>query len=144
MHLIWATEDLTIGGRPYPGFPIVLHDSLESAVEANEFLRHYLTRGTIGSEQSWPSTGRALYDYYGFLEAHGLRWSDVDRGEEKNLVAAYRDYCLTRYRPHHFPNITSSAYGPRVQDFVTGQPQQFLYLLASEFAEREIAKPSIL
>lgn len=94
MHLIWATTDFTIGGRPYPGFPIVLHESLESAVEANQFLRHYLTRGTIESEQSWPSTGRALYDYYGFLEAHGLHWSDVDRGEEKSLVAAYRDYCL--------------------------------------------------
>jgi len=94
MHLIWATEDFTINGRPYPGFPIVLHDSMESAVEANQFLRHYLTRGKIGSEQSWPSTGRALYDYFGFLSAHMLHWSDVDRGEEKNLVAAYRDYCL--------------------------------------------------
>lgn len=94
MHLIWATEDFTICGRPYPGFPIVLHDSLESAVEANQFLRHHLTRGMIGSEQSWPSIGRALYDYFGFLEAHGLHWSDVNRGEEKSLVAAYRDYCL--------------------------------------------------
>lgn len=51
---------------------------------------------------------------------------------------------ITRYRPHHLPIITDSAYGPRVQDFITGQPQQFLYLLASEFARREIAKPSIL
>lgn len=57
---------------------------------------------------------------------------------------AYYLGSITRYRPHHFPNITNSAYGPRVQDYVTGQPQQFLYLLASEFAEREIAKPSIL
>lgn len=94
MHLIWATEDFTIGGRPYPGFPIVLHESMESAVEANQFLRHYLTRGVIGSERSWPNTGRALYDFFGFLEVHGLHWSDVDRGEEKSLVAAYRDYCL--------------------------------------------------
>ena len=51
---------------------------------------------------------------------------------------------ITRYRPHHYPSITDSALGPRVQDFITGQPQQFLYLLASEFAKREIAKPSIL
>lgn len=57
---------------------------------------------------------------------------------------AYYLGSITRYRPHHFPSITSAAYGPRIQDFVTGQPQQFLYLLASEFAEREIAKPSIL
>lgn len=62
---------------------------------ANQFLRHYLTRGVIGSAQSWPSTGRALYDYFGFLEAHGLHWADVARGEEKALVAAYRDYCLS-------------------------------------------------
>lgn len=94
MHLIWATEDFTIGGRSYRGFPIVLHDSLESAVEVNQFLRYYLTRGVVGSARSWPNTGRALYDYFGFLDAHGLNWADVARGEEKTLVAAYRDYCL--------------------------------------------------
>ena len=98
MHLIWATDDFTIGGRPYTGFPIVLHESMESAVEANQFLRHYLTRGAIGSNRSWPNTGRAIYDYFGFLEVHSLRWSDVDRGEEKTLVAAYRDYCLNDVR----------------------------------------------
>lgn len=57
---------------------------------------------------------------------------------------AYYLGSITRYRPHHFPTITDSAYGPRVQDFIIGQPQQFLYLIASEFARREIAKPSIL
>lgn len=59
-------------------------------------------------------------------------------------MLAYYFGSITRYRPHHFPSITDSAFGPRVQDFITGQPQQFLYLLASEFAKREIAKPSIL
>jgi hypothetical protein len=57
---------------------------------------------------------------------------------------AYYFGSITRYRPHHYPSITDSAFGPRVQDFITGQPRQFLYLLASEFAKREIAKPSIL
>lgn len=51
---------------------------------------------------------------------------------------------ITRYRPHHFPAINDGPFGPRIQDFISGQPQQFLYLIASEFAEREIAKPSIL
>jgi hypothetical protein len=51
---------------------------------------------------------------------------------------------ITRYRPHHFPAINDGVFGPRIQDFISGQPQQFLYLLASEFARREIAKPSIL
>ncbi len=57
---------------------------------------------------------------------------------------AYYLGSITRYRPHHLPTITDTAYGPRVLDFITGQPQQFLYLIASEFAQREIAKPSIL
>lgn len=51
---------------------------------------------------------------------------------------------ITRYRPHHFDALLQSAYGPRMRDFVTGQPLQFLYLMASEMARREVAKPSIL
>ncbi|WLI13893.1 MULTISPECIES: site-specific integrase [Pseudomonas] len=94
MELVWATGDLVIAGQPYPGFPILLWDSMESCVPANQFFRHYLLRGVIGSKRSWPSTGRALYDFFSFLEAHEIDWRDVDRGEAKSLVAAYRDYCL--------------------------------------------------
>lgn len=57
---------------------------------------------------------------------------------------AYYLGSITRYRPHHFPSITDGVFGPRVQDFITGQSQQFLYLLASEFARREVTRPSIL
>ena len=35
-----------------------------------------------------------MYDYFSFLQAHELDWREVDRGEAKSLVAAYRDYCL--------------------------------------------------
>ncbi|BDB30177.1 MULTISPECIES: tyrosine-type recombinase/integrase [Cupriavidus] len=94
MRLVASTEDLVMGGRPYPGFPILLWDSMESCAEANEFLRHYLLRGAIGSRNSWEPTGRSLYDYFSFLQAHDLRWDDVDRGEKKTLLAAYRDYCF--------------------------------------------------
>lgn len=94
MELVWATEDLVISGQPYPGLPILLWDSMESCVPVNLFIRHYLLRGVIGSKRSWPSTGRALYDFFSFLQAHEIDWRDVDRGEAKSLVAAYRDYCL--------------------------------------------------
>lgn len=94
MELVWATEELVIAGQPYPEFPILLWDSMESCVPANQFFRHYLLRGAIGSKRSWPSTGRALYDFFSFLQAHELDWRDVDRNEAKSLVAAYRDYCL--------------------------------------------------
>jgi hypothetical protein len=94
MELVWGTKDFVIAGQPYQGFPILLWDSMESCSQANQFFRYYLLRGEIGSKQSWPSTGRALYDFFSFLQAHDLDWRDVDRGEAKSLVAAYRDYCL--------------------------------------------------
>ncbi|MEO8062395.1 MAG: site-specific integrase [Pseudomonadota bacterium] len=94
MQLVSATEDLAIGGLPYPGFPILLWDSMDSCVPVNHFFRHYLLRGAIGSVKSWAPTGRALYDYFSFLQAHALSWEDVDRGEAKTLLAAYRDYCF--------------------------------------------------
>ena len=94
MHLLKATADFKITGQPKAGFPIVLYEDMSSCEEANLFLRHYLARGQIGSKASWEPTGRAMYDYFGFLEAHDLLWTDVDRGEAKTLVAAYRDYCF--------------------------------------------------
>jgi integrase/recombinase XerD len=94
MRLITSTRDLVMGGHPYPGFPILLWDSMDSCIPVNRFLRHYLLRGAIGSRKSWANTGRALYDYFSFLQAHDLQWDDVDRGERKTLVAAYRDYCF--------------------------------------------------
>jgi hypothetical protein len=51
---------------------------------------------------------------------------------------------ITRYRPHHYDNLITSPWGPRVQDFVTGQPAQFVYLMASEFARQDVTRPSIL
>ncbi|MCY1218380.1 Tyrosine recombinase XerC [compost metagenome] len=93
MELVWATNDFVIAGQPYPEFPILLWDSMESCIPANQFFRHYLLRGAIRSKRSWPSTGRALYDFFSILQAHDLDWRDVDRGEAKSLVAAYRDYC---------------------------------------------------
>lgn len=92
MELVWATKDLVIAGHRYPKFPILLWDTMGSCVPANDFFRHYLLRGAIGSKKSWPSIGRALYDFFSFLEAHDLDWRDVDRGEAKSLVAAYRGY----------------------------------------------------
>ncbi|MFJ3523568.1 tyrosine-type recombinase/integrase [Pseudomonas sp. NPDC090203] len=94
MELVWGTEDFVITGQTYVQFPILLWDSMESCIPVNQFFRSYLLRGSIGSNKSWPSTGRALYDFFSFLQAHELDWRDVDRGEAKSLVAAYRDYCL--------------------------------------------------
>lgn len=92
MLLVNATSDFRLAGIALPGFPILLNADMSSCWEVNEFLRFYLRRGAIESEKSWEPIARSLYDYFGFLEAHELSWDDVSRGEEKNLLAAYRDY----------------------------------------------------
>jgi hypothetical protein len=51
---------------------------------------------------------------------------------------------ITRYRPHQYDNISAGPFGPWVQEFVNGQPLQFLYLMASEFGRQDVTKPSIL
>ncbi|MFM4777929.1 tyrosine-type recombinase/integrase [Aeromonas veronii] len=128
MELIWATEELVIAGRPYTGFPILLWDTMESCIPANDFLRHYLLRGAIGSTKSWPNTGRALYDFFSFLQAHSIDWRDIDRSEAKSIVAAYRDYCLvecklarstTRQRLHYICKFYEYA---QTQGWVSGLP----------------------
>lgn len=122
MELVWASENFLIAGQPYPGFPILLWDSMESCIQVNQFFRYYLLRGEIGSTRSWPSTGRALYDFFSFIQAHKLDWRDVDRGEAKSLVAAYRDYCLavcklvpntTRQRLHYICKFYEFAHKER-------------------------------
>ncbi|MET3479462.1 tyrosine-type recombinase/integrase [Variovorax atrisoli] len=97
MHLISATADFVLAGMPCAGFPIVLWEDMRSCCEVNEFLRHYLSRASIESPKSWPLTGRALYDYFSFLETHQLVWTDVSRNNA-SLVAAYRKYCLDTIR----------------------------------------------
>jgi hypothetical protein len=49
-----------------------------------------------------------------------------------------------RYRRHLFDNVTSGAFGAFVAEFVSAQAEQFLYLLASEMRQREVAKPAII
>jgi hypothetical protein len=51
---------------------------------------------------------------------------------------------ITRYRPHHFDSLIESALGPRIEEFIAGQPLQFIYLMASEFARQEVTRPSIV
>lgn len=94
MELMWATNELVLASRAYPGFPILLWDSMRSCTPVNSFLRYYLLRGAITSKKSWICTGRALYDFFSFLQAHELDWRDVERGEAIHLTAGYRDYCL--------------------------------------------------
>lgn len=51
---------------------------------------------------------------------------------------------ITRYRPLQYDKISDSEFGAFVQSFIDSQPAQFLYLMASHFAEREVVKAAIV
>jgi hypothetical protein len=51
---------------------------------------------------------------------------------------------ITRYRPQHFANILSGEFGGFMQEFLSSQPSQFLYLMASEFAKRDVARAPLV
>jgi len=51
---------------------------------------------------------------------------------------------VTRYRPHRFEKILAGNYGVQVEEAVVNLPKQFLYLIASQFAEREVTKAAIV
>ena len=51
---------------------------------------------------------------------------------------------VTRYRPNVFRSILDGPYGPRIAEFISGQPAQLIYLMASEFAKREITQPALV
>ncbi len=51
---------------------------------------------------------------------------------------------VARYRPQQFDVILSGRYGSFVEEVLTSQPQQLIYLIASEFAEREVTRPALV
>lgn len=56
-------------------------------------------------------------------------------------------FCLgeiARYRPYRFADMLNSEHGPQVMDFLSSISNQFLYLLASDFLEKDLERPSIV
>ena len=51
---------------------------------------------------------------------------------------------VTRYRPHKFESILYGPHGSHIQEVISNLPQQFLYLIASEFLGREVAKAPLV
>ena len=58
-------------------------------------------------------------------------------------LATYYFGSITRYKPEQFDQILKSAIGPFVFEFFSNQPSQFLYLMASEFMQQEVARAAI-
>jgi len=51
---------------------------------------------------------------------------------------------VTRYRPYFFDDLLNRADGAHIEELISNVPQQFLFLIASEFAGREVAHAPIV
>ncbi len=51
---------------------------------------------------------------------------------------------ITRYRPDDFDKLLTEKYGPFTQDFLSWIGGQFIYLLASEFFERNVTMAAVV
>lgn len=51
---------------------------------------------------------------------------------------------ITRYRPQDFSRVLSGDFGGVANEILSSQLNQFLYLMASEFARRDVVKPAIV
>lgn len=84
--------------------------------------------------------GGAYRRYYLHLTPAGL-----ERATQLSALWALWFYfgSVVRYRPHSFDRMLAGRFGAYITEFVAAQPEQLLYLLASELCQREVAKPAI-
>ena len=51
---------------------------------------------------------------------------------------------ITRYRPNQFDQLIAGPYGAFMREFIENQPNQWLYMLASEFAKQEVTRAAVV
>lgn len=95
MRLVFATKDLTLAGRSFEGFPLLIGSDGWPVQPAQSFLWHTLIEsGESLSTLTWEAYGRRLYDYYAFLEANKLAWNDETPAHGLSVLSRYRDWSI--------------------------------------------------
>ncbi|WP_317056121.1 YaaC family protein [Roseovarius rhodophyticola] len=98
------------------------------------------------SNSARPRLWRAVTSYPPYRKYYVYRPSSAQTLLNQLLtiyLATYYLGSITRYKPEKFDQILRSPIGPFVFEFFSNQPSQFLYLMASEFMEQEVAKAAI-
>ena len=87
MRLVLADASLVVQGRSYEGLPLLVGTDGHAVEPAQSFLWDELAaNGRAQSPLTWAKYGRDLYDYFAFLEANRLGWSELPaRGMPSHL-----------------------------------------------------------
>ena len=80
--------------------------------------------------------------YYVFIEPHAGRnrlpqWASM-------YILFYYLSDVTRYRPQLFERFLANNYGPQIENALDECPRQFLYMMASELLQRDVAPAGIV
>jgi YaaC-like protein len=89
------------------------------------------------------TTVRPFREYYLYAAPSAERSQVVPQLISIYAITFYMG-SIARYRPQHFDAILSSPFGGQLQEFLSSQPHQFVYLLASDFVKRDITRPSLV
>jgi integrase/recombinase XerD len=93
MRLVFATKDLTLVGRSFEGFPLLIGSDGWPVEPAQAFLWHTLIEsGESFSRLTWEAYGRRLYDYLAFLDANQLAWNEESSAHGLSVLSRYRDW----------------------------------------------------
>ncbi len=95
MHLYFSTDQFQLKGQPYKDFPLLYDGLLKLVKPAFYFLvYHCITRGRVQSHKSWARYGQDMYDYFSWLEANDIQWTDTAEYSGQSIVALYRDWSI--------------------------------------------------
>jgi hypothetical protein len=85
------------------------------------------------------TTNRPFRRYYLYASPLSEHPSLLPQAASIYAIAFYLG-SITRYRPQHFVRILNGPFGEFIQEFLSSQPSQFVYLMASDFASRDVAR----
>ncbi|MFJ7313452.1 tyrosine-type recombinase/integrase [Pseudomonas sp. NPDC098747] len=93
MRLVFATKDLSLAGRSFEGFPLLIGSDGWPVEPVQTFLWYVLVEsGEALSLLTWEAYGRRLFDYFAFLEANDLAWDEQCVAPGLSVLARYRDW----------------------------------------------------
>lgn len=93
MRLVFTTEHFVYGGRPRPGFPLILGDDMHPAQPFDAYLNYrLLERGKKLDVKTWEAYGRRLWDFARFLHDNALMWDQPFGSHGTSVVRVYRDW----------------------------------------------------
>ena len=93
LRLVLADKNLVVQGRCFEGFPLLINDDGDELQPAQGWLWDVLGKsGRISSLLTWESYGRAMYDFFSFLQANGYDWKQPPLPGMPSPIVAWRDW----------------------------------------------------